>query len=241
MIRKELINFLDSLKKVNKQKILVLPDGYLQDFDDEEEVFIYPDFDIFPFENLDISPNIKAKRMKTLHALLTKKNVTVLTTFSSLIRYTLPKNEFVSKKIKVGDTFDLDHNVPYHLGYNLSEEVTSPGEYSKRGFVRDFFIPIYEQPVRIELWDEVIDRISFFDSYSQRSIENLKEVEIIPGSEIMKFDHNLEFYEERLKKYLNGTNEEEFLTLDQFNTLPGIFYKDKTQYLVILMKMEIFI
>lgn len=227
MIRKELINFLDSLKKVNKQKILVLPDGYLQDFDDEEEVFIYPDFDIFPFENLDISPNIKAKRMKTLHALLTKKNVTVLTTFSSLIRYTLPKNEFVSKKIKVGDTFDLDHNVPYHLGYNLSEEVTSPGEYSKRGFVRDFFIPIYEQPVRIELWDEVIDRISFFDSYSQRSIENLKEVEIIPGSEIMKFDHNLEFYEERLKKYLNGTNEEEFLTLDQFNTLPGIFYKDK--------------
>jgi len=231
LIRKELINFLDSLKKVNKQKILVLPDGYLQDFDDEEEVFIYPDFDIFPFENLDISPNIKAKRMKTLHALLTKENVTVLTTFSSLIRYTLPKNEFVSKKIKVGDTFDLEHNVPYHLGYNITEEVTSPGEHSKRGFVRDFFIPIYEQPVRIELWDDEIDRISFFDTYSQRSIENLKEIEIIPGSEILKSERNLRIYEGRLKKYTSVTNEEEFLTLDQFNALPGIFYKDKNTIL----------
>jgi len=231
LIRKELLDFLNSLKKVNKQKILVLPDGYLQDIDEEEEVFIYPDFDIFPFENLDISPNIKAKRMKTLHALLTKKNVTVLTTFSSLIKYTLPKNEFLIKKIKVGDTFDLEHNVPYHLGYNITEEVTSPGEHSKRGFVRDFFIPIYEQPVRIELWDDEIDRISFFDTYSQRSIENLKEIEIIPGSEILKSERNLRIYEGRLKKYTSVTNEEEFLTLDQFNALPGIFYKDKNTIL----------
>ncbi len=53
----------------------------------------YPDFDIFPFENLDVSPNIKAQRIKVLYSLI-KEQISILTTLSSLCRFTIPMKDF---------------------------------------------------------------------------------------------------------------------------------------------------
>ena len=109
----------------------------------------YPDFDIFPFENLDVSPNIKAQRIKVLYSLIKKEQISILTTLSSLCRFTIPMKDFLIKKYKVNDDLDLFTDELYKFGYLLTEEVNSPGEYAKRGFVRDIFIPIYEEPIRM--------------------------------------------------------------------------------------------
>ncbi|RAO98917.1 DEAD/DEAH box helicase [Petrotoga sp. 9PW.55.5.1] len=235
MIKKELLDFLGSIKNLQAHKIIIIPDGYDQDIEDEN-ILNYPDFDIFPFENLEVSPNIRGKRIKSLYYLLTQDEVTIVTTLSALVKYTIPKKDFIIKKYSIGDKIDFENNFFYKMGYTLSSEVSNPGEYAKRGFVRDFFSPIYNLPIRMELWDNDLERISLFDSYSQRSIKNSKEILIVPGSEIMKFDSNINIYEGRIKRLVNETKEEELINIDQLNSLPGIFYKDKNSILSYLQE-----
>jgi transcription-repair coupling factor (superfamily II helicase) len=231
VVSNELLSFLKSLKKENKQHIIIIPDNYYNWFDEYEDYFMfYPDFDIFPFENLDVSPNIKAQRIKVLYSLIKKEQISILTTLSSLCRFTIPMKDFLIKKYKVNDDLDLFTDELYKFGYLLTEEVNSPGEYAKRGFVRDIFVPIYEEPIRIELFDTQIDRITLFDTFSQRSINKLEEFEIVPGSEIQKFNNNIDIFQERIMRFFSDTNEFD-ISIDIFNSIPGIFYKDKNTIL----------
>lgn len=59
------------------------------------------------------------------------------------------------------------------------------GQFSIRGGSLIFFQLTEEQPVRIELWDTEVDSIRTFDLESQRSIEQLEEIDIYPASELV--------------------------------------------------------
>ncbi len=241
MVSTELFSFIESLKKVNKQVLIIIPENYYYGLDEVENCLFYPDFDIFPFENLDVSANIKAQRIKVLYSLAKNKKVTILTTLSALSRFTVPKKDFIIKKYKIGEKLDLSSDEIYKLGYILSEEVNSPGDYAKRGFVRDIYIPLYEEPVRIELFDTEIDRVTLFDIYSQRSIKSLKEFEIVPGSEIQKYDENIDLFVERMSRYALETKQNS-ISMDNLNSIPSFFYKDKNSILSYLDKnCEIYI
>lgn len=226
MVSTELFSFIESLKKVNKQVLIIIPENYYYGLDEVENCLFYPDFDIFPFENLDVSANIKAQRIKVLYSLAKNKKVTILTTLSALSRFTVPKKDFIIKKYKIGEKLDLSSDEIYKLGYILSEEVNSPGDYAKRGFVRDIYIPLYEEPVRIELFDTEIDRVTLFDIYSQRSIKSLKEFEIVPGSEIQKYDENIDLFVERMSRYALETKQNS-ISMDNLNSIPSFFIKIK--------------
>ena len=59
----------------------------------------------------------------------------------------------------------------------------APGQFAVRGGILDIYPLTEEMPVRIELWGDEIDSIRSFDVESQRSVENLEEIEIYPASE----------------------------------------------------------
>jgi transcription-repair coupling factor (superfamily II helicase) len=69
------------------------------------------------------------------------------------------------------------------LGYRHEPLVESPGTFSQRGGIIDVYPPHYELPLRIELWDDEIDTIRSFDPYTQRSVENLLDLNLIPARE----------------------------------------------------------
>ncbi|MGE0759881.1 MAG: transcription-repair coupling factor [Pirellulaceae bacterium] len=64
------------------------------------------------------------------------------------------------------------------LGFHATSAVELPGEYSHRGGILDVFAADWDQPVRIELFDDEIESLRRFDVASQRSLEQLAEVEI---------------------------------------------------------------
>src|SRR5699024_9907256 len=72
-----------------------------------------------------------------------------------------------------------------------------PGQFSVHGGIIDIFSMTEENPCRIELWGDEVDSIRYFDVESQRSIEQIDQIEIFPAGEIV-------LTEEQLK---NGTNE----------------------------------
>jgi len=62
-------------------------------------------------------------------------------------------------------------------GYHSTTAVDLPGEFAVRGYILDLFAPDWEHPVRIEFFNDVIESIRRFDLTTQRSLENLQEID----------------------------------------------------------------
>ena len=60
------------------------------------------------------------------------------------------------------------------------ELVDTRGQFSIRGGIIDIFTPDSDNPYRVELFDTEVDSIRTFDIDTQRSVENLKFIEVYP-------------------------------------------------------------
>ena len=113
----------------------------------------------------------------------------VIAPASAAIKLTECPERFTSSiiRVAVGDRMD-PHDLRKHLseaGYQAAAVTESPGEYTSRGGILDVFSPAMETAVRIEFFDDEIDSIRTFDVETQRSIETLDEVVIIPAAEFI--------------------------------------------------------
>lgn len=79
--------------------------------------------------------------------------------------------------LQAGERLDLKNFLKAltEAGYVREELTELPGQFSIRGGIIDVFLYQKTQPLRLELFDEEIDSIRFFDPLSQRSTESLKE------------------------------------------------------------------
>ncbi|MBE7702695.1 MAG: transcription-repair coupling factor [Cyanobacteria bacterium SIG28] len=83
--------------------------------------------------------------------------------------------------LKIGDSISQKQLLKQFvsLGYKRSTMVSDIGEFSIRGDIADIYT-LQDYPVRIEFWgDEIVD-IRYFDNETQKSIEKISEVEILP-------------------------------------------------------------
>src|SRR5260364_305255 len=67
--------------------------------------------------------------------------------------------------------------------YEPVSQVARPGEYAIRGSLIDLFPMGAALPYRIDLFDERIDSIRVFDPDTQRSLQPVREVRLLPGRE----------------------------------------------------------
>lgn len=140
---------------------------------------------IMPFQNISmyetITPNLYdySEQIRILHQ---RPNIVICPVKAFLEKF--PNEDFFKKnslKIKIGDTIDLKKlsKKLVALGYKKATMVNDISEFSIRGDIADIF-SLDNNPVRIELWgDEVVD-IRYFDNETQKSIEKIKEVKILP-------------------------------------------------------------
>ena len=63
-------------------------------------------------------------------------------------------------------------------------QVLDPGDFAVRGGLLDVFPMGSEQPFRVELLDDEIDTVRMFDPETQRSLERIESVELLPGREL---------------------------------------------------------
>ena len=96
--------------------------------------------------------------------------------------------------VRVGDVFDMEKmkRQLVELGYERVGMVDSHGQFAVRGGILDIFPLTEETPYRIELWGEEVDSIRSFDASSQRSIENMEQIEFYPANEYVLTKQRLE-------------------------------------------------
>ena len=153
----------------------------------DKDVLYYPARDLLFFQ-ADIHGNlIIRQRMQVIKALLTREEVTVVTSVDGCMDF-LGSLENIKNQLihfRNDSALDLDKlkDSLVQMGYERVGQVEMPGQFSIRGGIVDIYSLTEENPWRIELWGDEIDSIRSFDAQSQRSLENLEEIVIYPAAE----------------------------------------------------------
>ena len=71
------------------------------------------------------------------------------------------------------------------MGYRRESIVEHRGELAVRGGIVDVFPSTSEEPVRIDLWGDEVDRLTRFDVSDQRSIDDLAQIELFGCRELL--------------------------------------------------------
>ena len=108
--------------------------------------------------------------------------------------------------LKVGEDIDVEAflNKLVNMGYRRESVVSHIGEFSLRGGIIDIY-PLIGSPVRIELFDTEVDSIRDFDVETQRSNENLDEVDITTASDYIITDEVIQHLQTHLKEAYEHT------------------------------------
>ena len=136
------------------------------------------------------------------------------------------KEEFqVGKTYSIKEISDFLTENNYDYNYMLEKK----GEWSKRGDIVDIFPPSYENPVRMEFFDDELESIRFFDIDTQKSISKTDRIEIysnipqegrfefielldeIKAEDVLVYLENDELIEYKIEEYilLNRDNEDQ--------------------------------
>ena len=101
-----------------------------------------------------------------------------------------------TRQLRVGERIELEELRTWLLGHGFQNTtaVELPGEFSSRGGLVDIFAPDWMHPVRVELFDDEIESLRFFEIDSQRSHTELTQVEITLLSQEFKGDASIADY-----------------------------------------------
>lgn len=152
-----------------------------------EDIFWYPKQQL-TFHDFDAeSSDIRAYRASAVNAVLNTPKPVIVTTLEGLSTPLTERSGFRVFSYSVGDVLDVDEfrNSAAELGYEPVSVVDGRGQFSIRGGIVDIFPPYLENPVRIELFDDEIDSIRAFDVISQRSMDHVDGVSIMPAGEFL--------------------------------------------------------
>ncbi len=150
-------------------------------------VLPFPDWETLPYDSFSPHQDIVSARLRTLRSLQDGVHGIVLVPINTLMQR-LPPVDYVAGRVltlAAGDTLDREQlrEALTRGGYRAVETVFEPGEYAIRGALIDLYAMGMEQPVRIDLFDDEIDSLRYFDPGTQRSSEKVARVELLPAHE----------------------------------------------------------
>ena len=140
----------------------------------------------------------RRERLQTLTALsayhlpFTEKPSTqpvIVTSARALMTRTLPRRDFLKacQVLKTGQSIQpgLLLEAWVRIGYQPTDTVLEPGQFSHRGGLLDIWPQSESKPVRLDFFGDEIDTLRRFDPASQRTVETLDSILISPGREFI--------------------------------------------------------
>jgi transcription-repair coupling factor (superfamily II helicase) len=167
----------------------------------QHEILLFPDWETLPYDNFSPHQDIVSDRLLTLFRLPTLRQGILIVPCSTLM-HRLPPKEYVSGNslvLKTGqhlDALEFRRNLERN-GYRSVETVFEHGEFAQRGSLLDIFPMGSSLPYRIDLLDDQVETLRTFDPESQRTVEKVEAVDLLPAREfalnraaILRFQDN---------------------------------------------------
>ena len=167
----------------------------------EAPAYLFPEPEVLPFERLVADAGSSNQRMLAMSMLLQARGSgsasdgamaqapLIVASTAAVLRKTISAAAMESArhtlemgmKVSVSQIFSRWVD----LGYQREAGVEVPGTFSSRGGIVDIYPPSSDLPARIELLGNEIESIRLFDPASQRSVEAVDRISIVPAREVV--------------------------------------------------------
>ncbi len=180
-------------KKENKDILLISPNeeiafkwyGYFENILNKN-VLYYPPSENLPYASINKSKETEYSQLSVISKLIKdeKEEIKIIiTTERSLQPHLINKKLFKDNIITIvkGQTLEIKEltNRLILLGYNKENTTSQEGSWSRRGEIIDIYPVNNELPIRIEFFDNIIEKIREYDPVTQRTLDSIHEVEIV--------------------------------------------------------------
>ena len=176
---------------------------------DKELISYFPENDILPYDHFSIPEKITKERFKIINE--NKKTKHILISSVKNLFEKFPNRHFYKSRenFNLGDKLSTENLIKIieSLNYQKKVNIENINEYSVRGGITDIYSPMYKNPLRIEIFDEQIESIRFFDVESQLSIKKLDKFSLSKGSFFNLDDNKISMFIDRWRDYF--VNEDE--------------------------------
>lgn len=194
--------------KYKKNILLVLPtlNEATEKYNDlksyTDDVYLFPEDEFITKSAIAVSPELLYMRINLLNKIKDDKQKIVIVHLNSFIKKLPNIEKYQNQKIilKTGQRVDRKKLIEKLIdnGYKKESIVYNTADFSVRGFVIDIFPVGEENPVRIEMFDNEIEKIKYFDSMTQRTTSEIKEITISSLNE--NFNDN----DTSIREYMNN-------------------------------------
>lgn len=145
------------------------------------DAYVFPDWETLTYDELSPHQDIVSERINLLTE-MPKKGI-LLISIQTLMQRVAPPSWLIGQHfdLSVGDVFDINNQreMLTAAGYRAVDNVFEPGEFAVRGSVVDVFAMGQPFPLRLDLFDNEIESIKFFNPQTQRTLSTQTLVEIV--------------------------------------------------------------
>ncbi len=153
----------------------------------QPRIYRFPDLETLPYDQFSPHQDIVSERIKCLASIADAKSGILILPVSTLLQKIAPA-EFIHQRsliLQIGDRLDpvaLREKLSLY-GYRAVAQVEEHGEFSARGSILDLFPMGSSRPFRIDFFDDEVESIRSFDAETQRSVEKIDEINLLPAQE----------------------------------------------------------
>jgi transcription-repair coupling factor (superfamily II helicase) len=151
------------------------------------EILAFPDWETLPYDNFSPHQDIISERLNTLYRLPGMNEGVLIAPISTLMQRLAPTHYIAGSSLVLenGQTLDIDkfrRNLERN-GYRNVDTVYEHGEFALRGSLFDIYPMGSKLPFRIDLLDSEVDSIRTFEPESQRTVERVDAIRLLPARE----------------------------------------------------------
>lgn len=174
-----------------------------------EDHLVFPDWETLPYDHFSPHQDIISDRLAALYRLPTLSDGKAIIATVATLMHRLPPRDYLdlhSFMLKIGDKVNLDilRTRLDQAGYRHASQVREHGEFAIRGSIIDLFPMGSRTPFRIDLFDDEVETIRLFSPDTQRSLEKITEIRLLPAKEFPLTDEAIDHFRQAWRTQFTG-------------------------------------
>jgi transcription-repair coupling factor (superfamily II helicase) len=200
-------------------KLLIAPDNlaaaqlveelkFFLNKEEMQEILLFPDWETLPYDQFSPHQDIISERLYTLSRLQQASNAIVISAVSTLMHRLCPPS-FIAQQglvLKENQTLQIEQfrQQLEQAGYYCVNKVLEHGEFAVRGAIIDIYPMGSQLPFRIELFDETVESLRRFDPETQRTIEKISDIHVLPAREFPLNEKSIALFRRKFREQFSG-------------------------------------
>lgn len=174
-----------------------------------DEVLLFPDCETLPYDTVSTPHSLSVERMRVLYQAYSGRYRLLLSTVANASQRLPPYHWLLANSFLVeqGERRSLAAfpDLLSDSGYRRVPLVHEEYEYAVRGGVLDVFIPQHNLPIRLDFFDDEIERLRYFDPQTQLGqTSTLSSVQLLPTYEYPQSKKAREYFCRAWQQHFGG-------------------------------------